>query len=453
MSTTESRQLIFDQLSQLVAFNSVHSDPATAEDAAAAARWVVRALEESPIDFQVDTVATSDGSTTVLGRRPAEGNQPTVLLYCHYDVVPAGPREAWESDPFTLTERDGRWYGRGAADCKGNVVMHFAALRELAEYEAAHPEADKLGLLFVSEGSEEMGGEGLDTLIEKSPELFASDVILIADTGNAAVGVPTLTTTLRGGAQVDVTVRTLGTPVHSGMFGGAAPDAAFALVRTLDSLKDEKGRTVIDGVDSSARWEGLPYDKAAFRADSTTLDGVELLGGEEDNPADFIWSRPSVVLTGFSSTPVEEAVNAIPAVAKARLNLRVPAGVDTAEVAQKLEAHLRAHVPGGAQIEVEIFDINYGFDADTSLPAARVLSAALSEAYDGAEVAHIGAGGSIPLTSALQAQFPKAEIALFGVEEPKTSIHSANESVDPSEIERIAKAEAIFLTKYAAQHA
>ncbi|WKD58681.1 M20/M25/M40 family metallo-hydrolase [Corynebacterium caspium] len=448
MISTDSRTTIFNQLSQLVAFNSVHGDPALADQAAGAAQWVVTALEESPIEFEVSSHLTVDGSRAIIGYRAPEANQPTVLLYCHHDVVPAGELSAWESDPFTLTERNGRWYGRGTADCKGNLVMHLEALRQLATAEAADPTAPKIGLIFLAEGSEEMGGEGLDQLLADKPELFRSDVILIADSGNAAVGIPTLTTSLRGGAQLTVTVRTLDAAVHSGMFGGAAPDAVFALMRTLDSLRDEKGRTVIDGVDTTTRWEGRPYDPENFRTDSTTLPGVELAGDESDNPADFIWARPAVTVTGFTSTPVSQAVNAIPPMAQARLNLRVPAGIAAAEIAEKLAAHLKAHVPGGAHIEVEIEDINDGFASDLSQPAIQLFQEALSAAYDGAEVVSIGSGGSIPLTGALQQQFPQAEIALFGVEEPESRIHSANESVDPTEIERIAAAEFAFLTKY-----
>lgn len=441
--TANQREQLFDELSQLVAFDSVHAEPGHEADNAGAADWVTRALENLGLD--VRQIPTSDGSTTVLGQRTGNKEAPTVLLYSHYDIVPAGDRSKWISDPFTLTERDGRWYGRGAADCKGNLVMHLAALRALTDTES-QPD---LNLKVLVEGSEERGGEGLAELIREQPELFAADTILIADTGNAAVGTPTLTTTLRGGAQATVTVDTLGAPVHSGMFGGAAPDAVAALVRLLDSLRDEHGRTTIDGVDTTARWEGEPYDAETFRADAGVLPGVDLAGDETDSPADFVWARPAVTVTGFTSTPVAEAINAVPATAQAVLNLRVAPGMSAAATADKLADHLHNHVPWGAQVNVELDDINEPFRADTSGPALALLGQSLAAAYGAEEFTTVGSGGSIPLCTALQNAFPQAEIALFGVEEPKSTIHSPNESVAPSEIIHIAAAEALFLLNYA----
>ncbi len=437
------RERIFSDLSALVSFNSVHGQPGLEEQSTGAADWTRRALEEAGL--AVEAIPTVDGSTALIGRRDAAEGMPTVLLYSHYDVVPAGDPKEWISDPFTLTERDGRWYGRGAADCKGNLVMHLAALRAV---EAAG--GTGLGLKVVIEGSEERGGEGLETLLAERPELFTADAILIADSGNAAVGVPTLTTTLRGGAQLTVTVDTLRAPVHSGMFGGAAPDAVAALVRMLDSLRDDRGRTVIDGVETQQRWDGEPYAAETFRADAGVLDGVELMGDDADSPADFVWARPAVTVTGFTSTPVAEAVNAVPATASAQLNLRVPAGMDAADVAEKLAAHLRERTPWGAQVDVRIADVNQPFRTDPSGPALGRLRACLAAAYGATESATIGSGGSIPLTLALQNAFPDAEVALFGVEEPQSTIHSPNESVDPTEIANIAAAEALFLLEHGA---
>ncbi|QGU08352.1 putative succinyl-diaminopimelate desuccinylase [Corynebacterium occultum] len=440
------KEEVFRQLSELVAFDSVHGESGHEEDCRSAAAWVSQALTEAGLT--VDEIVTADGSIALVGQRHISAEAPTVLLYSHYDVVLAGERTKWLSDPFTLTEREGRWYGRGSADCKGNLVMHLAALRTLEQFE----ETPRVNLKVLIEGSEEQGGEGLDKLIAERPELFAADAILIADTGNAAVGKPTLTTSLRGGAQVTVTLNTLRTPVHSGMFGGAAPDAVAALVRLLNTLRDERGRTVIDGVDTSTRWEGEPYDAETFRADAGVLGGVELMGDESDSPADFVWARPSVTITGFTSTPVAEAVNAVPATASARLNLRVGPGTSAADTAAKLAEHLRHNTPWGALVEVEVADVNEPFSADTSSPALSLLGKALASAYGAEQTGTVGSGGSIPLCTALQQAHPEAEIALFGVEEPQSTIHSPNESVDPSEILHIAAAEALFLLNYGDQN-
>ena len=400
-SIRNDRETIFRQLSELVAFNSVHNEEGLEDQTKGASQWVKSALEESGVS--VETITTADGSTAILGERKGDEGAKTVLLYSHYDVVPAGNREAWESDPFTLSERqaaDGstRWYGRGAADCKGNVAMHLAALRAVDNNGGA-----KVNLKYLIEGSEERGGEGLSQLIKDRPELFAADAILIADAGNSAVGQPTLT--------------------------------AKALMRAIDSLSDEYGRTVIDGVDTTAEWSGQEYSAEAFRADAQLLEGTKIMGEEDPAGAtpvaNMVWSRPAITVTGFTSTPVSEAVNAVPATASAQLNLRVPAGADAAAIADAVCEHLRAHTPWGAHVKAEVLESNTGFATDPEKPAAALLGECLSEAY-GKETAAQGMGGSIPLTTELQEAHPNAEIALYGVEEPKCTIHSANESVDPT---------------------
>ena len=439
---TPDRSRIFSDLAALVSFNSPHSTPELADEHEAACAWTVAALEKAGL--KVTRYPTVDDADTVVGVKEPVGDAPTVLLYSHYDVVPAGDPAAWTSDPFELTERDGRWYGRGAADCKGNLAMHLEALRLLEQNGGTD-----LGLKVVVEGSEELGGEdGLVKLIESDPEIFRADVILIADSGNAAVGEPTLTTSLRGGAQIKVTVETLEGAIHSGSFGGAAPDAAHALVRIADSLFDEHGRTTIDGVDTTTKWSGDAYERDTFRTDAGVLDGVQLLGTVEDEPADMCWARPAVTMIGFTSTPVAEAVNAVNPRAEAQFNLRVPAGQNAAEVAQKMEEHIHAHTPWGAKVDVEVSGINEPFATDPERPGVAKLGECLREAYGAETLTVVGSGGSIPLTITLQEQFPEAEIALFGVEEPACGIHGVDESVDPTEIERIAAAEARFLQTY-----
>lgn len=437
------------QLAELCAFPSVYGDPEHAEDLSAAADWVAEQL--ASLGLKPERITTSDGSDTLVATREGTDGAPRVLLYSHYDVVPVSNPEDWTADPFTLTERDGRFYARGAADCKGNVVAHLAALRAVASYGAGSEY--RPALTVVVEGSEESGGPGLDDLIERRPELFAADAILIADSGNIALGTPTLTTCLRGGAQVDVTVSTLHSAVHSGLMGGAAPDAVFALLHTLDSLRDDAGRTVIDGVDTTGRWDGAPYDVTAFREDAAMLPGTQVMGTEEDNPADLLWARPAVTVTGFDSTPIAQAINAVPPTASARLNLRVPAGMSARPTAEALAEHLKAHTPWGARCEVEISDLNEPFATDDSLPAARTLSACLAAAYGKEETVAAGSGGSIPLTAALEKAHPNAEIALFGVEEPLCGIHSVDESVSLDEIRAVAAAEALFLLHYGKNHA
>ena len=265
-------------LTELVAIPSV-ADPRQypPEECHKAAQWVADAFTEAGLR-DVHLAETPDGSHAVIGHRPPPPGAPTVLLYCHYDVQPPLDDKAWTTPPFTLTERDGRWYGRGTADCKGNIVMHLTALRALGE-------DLPVGLKFVAEGSEEQGTGGLEQYVAQHPEKFLADALLICDTGNAAVGVGTATTTLRGLANVVVTVNTLAGEVHSGMFGGPAPDALAALIQLIASLRDpETGATVVNGLDCEGTWEGVGYDEQQFRTDAGVLDGVRLTGAPEPSP-------------------------------------------------------------------------------------------------------------------------------------------------------------------------
>lgn len=420
-------------LTELVAHRSVFESPQLRAECAASAQWVAAAFGEAGVDCQVRE--TSDGSLAVIGHRPGAAGAPTVTLYAHHDVQPAGPLDLWHSDPFTLTDRDGRWFGRGAADCKGNVIAHLTALRAL------HSDLD-CGLRVVIEGSEEAGGEGLEDLVRAEPGLFDSDMIIIGDTGNVAAGTPTLTTSLRGVANVRVRVDTLESAVHSGQYGGAAPDALAALIALLATLRDAQGNTTIDGVEANRTWTGAPYAQAQFRSDATILDGVDIIGSGE--VADMVWARPAVTVIALDAPATDDAVAAVRPVASAVLNLRVPPGEDPAALQQALVAHLHAHVPWNAKITVTAEATGSPFSAATDGPMYAHLMSAMSQAY-GAEVVFSGQGGSIPLCSALAQASPRAEIALLGVEEPRCRIHAPNESVDPDEIRRTALSEAAFL--------
>ncbi|MDO4929364.1 MAG: dipeptidase [Corynebacterium sp.] len=439
------RDLIFQQLSEITALHSVHSVPEFAADHKAACDWVVAALKEIGQDFglKVQRLPAESGIDTIVAHKPAQNGAPTVLLYSHYDVVRAGDPATWRTPPTQLTEVNGRWYARGAADCKGNLIMHLSALRAWKRHSPSSP----LGLVIVVEGSEEQGGAEMHALLEQQPELFQADAILVADTGNEAVGVPTLTTALRGGADFTVTTRTLEHGVHSGSFGGAAPDAVAALVRILDSFRDEDGNTVIDGVDISTTWPGTGYPAEHFRKDAAILPGVDVLGSDSDI-ASTVWARPAITTIGFTSTPVVHAVNAVPAQAQARLNLRVPHNYDVETIVTAVKQHIQAHTPWHAQVEVSVDTINQPFTTDIQGPAIQQLAACLAASYNAAETHSVGNGGSIPLCSDLIQVNPRAELALFGVEDPLTAIHSPNESVDPTEIFHVAAAEAAFLLTY-----
>ncbi|MFD4137548.1 dipeptidase [Streptomyces sp. NPDC058572] len=430
------------ELTELVAFQSV-ADEAVAprSECEAAANWVAGALRAEGFE-DVALLDTPDGSQSVYGLLPGPEGAPTVLLYAHYDVQPQLDESAWISPPFELTERDGRWYGRGAADCKGGFIMHLLALRAL-KANGGVPVTVKM----IVEGSEEQGTGGLEQYAEAHPDLLTADTIVIGDTGNFRVGLPTVTATLRGMTMIRVQVDTLEGNLHSGQFGGAAPDALAALIRVLDSLRAADGSTVIDGLEAQAQWDGVQYPEEDFRRDAKVLSGVGLTGN--GTVADRIWARPAVTVIGIDCHPVAGATPSIPASARAQISLRVPPGQDATEATKLLFAHIEKHTPWNARVSLEQVGQGQPFQADVTSPAYTSMAEAMRVAYPGEEMHSAGMGGSIPLCNTLAALYPQAEILLIGLSEPEAQIHAVNESVSPEELERLSVAEALFLVNYA----
>ncbi|MEU4563834.1 dipeptidase [Actinoplanes sp. NPDC023936] len=429
-------------LGELVAIPSV-ADPRQypPEECLKAANWVVERFAE--VGFTgLGLRETSDGSKAVYGERLTAGpDAPTVLLYAHYDVQPPLDEQAWHTPPFQLTEVNGRWYGRGAADCKGNIVMHLTALRALGD-------DVPVNLKLIVEGSEEQGTGGLEDFVEHHPDLLRADAILVCDTGNAAVGVPAATVTLRGMVNLVVSVEALAGELHSGMFGGAAPDALAALIQILSTLRDAAGNTTVAGLEHDQTWYGAPYPPEQFRSDIGLVGDAGLLG--DGTVSDMLWARPAVTVLGIDCPPVVGSAAAIQPRSRARINLRVPPGTDAVKAQDALIAHLHAAAPWGVRVTVEPEALGQPFEARTGGPAYRALAASMLEAF-GREMTTLGQGGSIPLCNVFAGTYPDAEIILIGVEEPLALIHAPNESVDPGEIARLALAEAHFLKRYSLQ--
>ncbi|MCE3553572.1 dipeptidase [Pseudonocardia sp. RS11V-5] len=428
-----------DDLAEMVAFRSVH-DAAQfpPEECERMAEWTAQAFRE--LGFRdVATHPTPDGSKAVCGHADGPPGAPTVLLYFHHDVQPPLDDAAWRTPVWQLTEVDGRWYGRGAADCKGNIAMHLTALRA---FNGDYP----VNLKIVGEDSEEQGTGGLEAFVPDNADLLRPDTILVCDAGNFAVGVPSLTTSLRGLANVVVEVQTLASSMHSGMFGGAAPDALAALVHILATLRDEHGNTTVRGLDATQTWQGADYPADRFRTDATVLDGVDLLG--DGRVSDLVWARPAVTVLGIDCPRVVGSSAAIQPSARARLNLRVPPGTDAVEARDALTRHLHDVAPWNVRIEVRPEAEGQPFTGSLTGPGFDAMTAAMKDVY-GRDVTYQGQGGSIPLCNVFQDTFPDAEIMLIGVEEPRCLIHAPTGSVDPSEIENMARVEATFMQEYA----
>ena len=423
-----------DELKKLVRLPSVAffpDYPAAPVDQCGAA--VARLLKDAGLPG-VRMMDVPGAPQAVFGARPARDGAPTVLLYAHYDVQPAGPEDMWHTKPFEPTERDGRLYGRGAADDKSGVVMHAGTLLALGD-------DCPVGVKVLIEGQEEAGAGGIEQFVHANAELLTADVIVISDVGNYALGVPTLTTSLRGMAALDVEVETLEGAVHSGMFGGPAPDALIALSRTIATLHDDKGDVAVKGL-KTMEYVGAPYDEATFRKDAGVLDGVDLVGSGA--VADRLYGKPSINVIGIDAPRVDGAANALIPKARARVSVRLAPGQSPDDAMQAVKTHLEAAAPWGVRVKVSPGTTGDGFLAKTDGPAYAAAARALAAAY-GRNVVHYGEGGSIPLVAAFLEAIPGAEMILWGAEEPLCKIHAPNESVDLEELERCTLAEALFI--------
>lgn len=385
------------------------------------------------------SIVRNGGQPAVIGRRPGPAGAPTVLLYAHHDVQPIGDATAWLSEPFEPVERDGRLYGRGAADDKAGIMAHIAALR-------AFGDTLPVGVVIFVEGEEEFGSDSLEAILREHRDEVAADVIVIADSGNWDVGQPALTTSLRGIVNCFVELRVLDHAVHSGMFGGAVPDALTTLCRLIATLHDSAGDVAVDGLvrrDASP----LDYPEDRFRAEAGMLDGVELIG--TGRIVDRVWARPAISVLGIDAPPTVGAPNALVPWAKAKLSVRIAPGDDPKNAFLALQAHLERHVPWGAQISLTLEHDGSPCVIPSTGPAYDAARAAFATAWDGTAPVEVGIGGSIPFIATFQELFPEAAILVTGVEDPDARAHGPNESLHLGEFERVCLAEALLLANVA----
>jgi acetylornithine deacetylase/succinyl-diaminopimelate desuccinylase-like protein len=369
----------------------------------------------------------------VYGEVPGPAGAPTVLLYAHHDVQPEGPLEEWTSEPFEPQVRDGRLYGRGSSDDKCGIVLHAVAMRAFG---ARPPVTVKV----IVEGEEEAGTEHLPFLIEGHRDLLAADVLCIADGGNWRTGIPALETSIRGVVDVTVTVRTLDLAVHSGVFGGVAPDALSALARILATLHDEEGNVAIDGL-ARLPWDGVEMPEEDFRRDARLRPGVRLIGG--GTIAERLWSAPAVSVLGIDAPRVREASNQLVPVARAKISLRIAPGDDPARALDLLATHVEANAPWGVEVDVKRGEGGHGLRVSNAGPAFGAMRRAMETAY-GRPAVESGSGGSVPLVPVLARTFPEAEILIYGASDEKSQYHSIDESVDLGDLQRACLAEALL---------
>ena len=380
------------------------------------------------------------GQPAVLASRAARNGRPTILLYAHHDVQPVGEESLWESAPFEPTVRGGRLYGRGAADDKAGVMAHVAALRALTE--ALGADFD-LGVALFIEGEEEAGSRSFARFLADNADALRADVIVVADSGNWDARTPALTVSLRGNTRFTLRVRTLEHASHSGMFGGAVPDAMMATVKLLATLWDEDGTVAVVGLEERDA-ETPAYTEETLRDEAGLPVGVSPIG--RGTILSRIWNKPSITVTGIDAPSVANASNTLSPEIALVISARIAPGQPAREAYAAIEAHLRAHAPFGAQLTFSDQDYGDAFLVDTSGWAVETALDAMHEAY-GVEPVEIGVGGSIPFIADLVREFPAAQILVTGVEDPHARAHSPNESLHLETFRNAVLAEALLLEK------
>ncbi len=441
-------------LETLVRIPSISADPDRRADVQRSAEATAELLRAHGLEnVRIDGV---EGSRpyVVAEWMHAGPDVPTVLLYAHHDVQPPGIVANWASDPFAPEERDGRLYGRGTADDKAGAVAHAHAIGALLRSAGTLP----CNVRVVVEGEEEIGSPTLHGFLHAHLDELRSDVLVLADSGNWAVGVPGLTYSLRGLASAEIEVRALEGPLHSGMAGGVVPDAAMALARILAALVDEHGDPAFPGAFDGLRRlraeERLPIAGFDDRPDALAhgygvRPGVELTGNPATTLHERLWLRPTLTVTGFDSHPIKGSSNQIVARAAARLSMRLGPGQDPDGFLASLRAFVEANVPWGLECTVNLMQRAPAWETDPTGPAFDAAKRALRTGF-GTEAVLMGVGGSIPFVGPFADAFGGIPALLMGPDDPGSNIHGENESLHLADWRSLIRSEVCLLAELAA---
>ena len=420
---------IVNVLNKKIALQSISAKGITADHMKRSAEFVAEELSKVGVNAQVVQSHNPNGTPgawEVIGSKIVDEDAPTVLLYAHHDVQPVPDASAWNTDPFVGTVIDTRLYGRGSADDGGGIAIHSGALQALG---------DDLKV-------------NIKVFVEEHTDEFDSDVIIVADSGNWSAEIPSLTTSLRGNTDIDVHVKALHHPVHSGQYGGPILDANTLAAMLIASMYDEHGDLAVPGVASEDPIGGLQrdMDEATVRADAGIVDSYRLAG--TGSLAARLWTKPSVTVIGFDAHPVEGSFNVISPETTFRLSLRTAPNQRPEEAQEALAAFMVEHAPFGAEVWVDKLDNGMGWAMDPNAEATKDAMEAMEEAFGVAPV-NKGEGGSIPFIPELQRIFPKAQVLVTGPEDPKANAHSPNESISLPSLKNNVITEALLLDKLA----
>jgi cysteinylglycine-S-conjugate dipeptidase len=421
------------RLDDLVRIPSVSVDESAADQvrrsAAATASWLTDSGLEGVTLLEVD-----GAHPAVFGTARGPAGSPTVLLYAHHDVQPAGCTDLWESPPFEPTERNGRLFGRGTADDKAGIAVHAAALQA---WEGKPP----VGVTVFIEGEEEIGSVHLPDFLSKYEGLLQADVMVIADCSNWTVGQPALTTSLRGILDCLIEVRTLDHAVHSGRYGGPVPDALTALCRLIATLHNRSGGVAVRGLRTGPE-PTLRMQESDLRRLTGLRPSVRLLG--RGSLTRRLWAQPAIAVLAIDAPSTASAAHKLMPAATARISIRLAPGDNPQQALRAVREHISSRAPWGAEVTVRSLREGKPYRVDVSGYAFAAFRRACADTW-GRPPEEAGSGGSLPAAAELAAAYPDMALLLTGVEDLESRAHSENESVHLGELQNCCVNEAMLL--------